>query len=129
MRRITKLLSANDCGIKNHQSGILIPRNPSHILEFFPKLAEETLNPRLVLIFQDSRTKELLHLNFIHYNNKFFGKTRNEYRLTGISKFLRTNGARPGDLLHIIDYNGKFLLELEKTQHQTNKIRLSEGWQ
>jgi len=37
------------------------------------------------------------YLNFIHYNNKLFGGTRDEYRLTGIATMLRDYGLRVGD--------------------------------
>ncbi len=128
MTRITKMLSANDCGVRSHQSGILIPKNPPHVLKFFPELNEGELNPRLKLFFKDVETDEMLELNFIHYNNKYFGKTRNEYRLTGISKYLKEHGASPGDLLHITDRQGKYFLEIEK-KRIGNKIKLTEGWQ
>lgn len=127
--KITKVLSPNDCGINTHQSGILIPKTPRHILAFFPKLNEELLNPRLILFFRDVKTNEIISLNFIHYNNKFFGKTRNEYRLTGISSFLRRHNATPGDLLHFYDVNGKFSIELEKKLKDSSRIKLTEGWQ
>ena len=93
---ITKELSANDTGhTGGHQAGILIPKN-SRILSFFPKLGTASKNPRHYLVFYDEDEKRW-EFAFIYYNNKFFDGTRNEFRLTRMTKFIRQHGLEPGD--------------------------------
>ena len=38
-------------------------------------------------------------LAFIYYNNRFFGGTRNEYRLTRMTQYMREHGIKAGDEL------------------------------
>lgn len=94
---IEKILTENDLGItKSHQAGFLIPLQ---LMAYgvFPLLSDETLNPRLKLILVDSESNLRYSVNYIKYNNKHFGGTRNEYRITGIARFLRLNLLKPGD--------------------------------
>lgn len=94
--QITKTLSANDVGATGgHQAGMLIPKDP-RILSFFPKLDPTTNNPRSHLVFEDDAAQKWT-LAFIYYNNGLFGGTRNEYRLTRLTKFIRENGLVTGD--------------------------------
>ena len=95
-KSIRKLLSANDTGeTGGHQAGILVPK-ADEILSFFPDLGCDEKNPRVTIHFEDegSRTWKF---TFIYYNNKFFGGTRNEYRLTGMTAYFRENGLVSGD--------------------------------
>jgi hypothetical protein len=94
---IQKILTENDLGItKSHQAGFLIPRQ---LMTYgvFPVFTDETLNPRLKLILVDLESNLRYSVNYIKYNNKYFGGTRNEYRITGIARFLRLNLLKPGD--------------------------------
>ena len=93
---IAKHLSANDTGdTGGHQAGILIPRTPS-LLAFFPRVDGNLLNPRHSLVFHDDEGGRW-EFSFIYYNNARFGGTRNEYRLTRMTAYLRNNGLKPGD--------------------------------
>lgn len=93
---LSKILSANDTGeTGGHQAGILIPKN-RRILDFFPRLNKFEKNPRFHIKFYDEKNQEWVFA-FIYYNNKLFGGTRNEYRLTRMSKFVRTNNLKEGD--------------------------------
>lgn len=93
---ITKDLSRNDTGeTGGHQAGILIPKDKS-ILSFFPQLDSREKNPRHFISFTDSSGQKW-RFAFIYYNNRFFGGTRNEYRLTGMTSFLRSNNLKAGD--------------------------------
>src|ERR1700743_3002140 len=93
---ITKVLSANDTGdTGGHQAGILIPKDPK-LLGFFPKLDPASPNPRVILYFVDG-SGERWEFAFIYYNNRLFGGTRNEYRLTRMTRYMRENGLVPGD--------------------------------
>ena len=94
---IQKILTENDLGItKSHQAGFLIPLQ---LMTYgvFPVLSDETLNPRLKLSLVDLESSLRYSVNYIKYNNKHFGGTRNEYRITGIARFLRLNLLKPGD--------------------------------
>lgn len=93
---VEKELSGNDTGETGaHQAGILIPKGGA-ILEFFPSLPKGIKNPRAVIDLVDE-TGKVWSFNFIYYNNKFFGGTRNEYRLTGMTEFIRAFNLKAGD--------------------------------
>lgn len=111
---LVKILSGNDIGVTGgHQAGILVPRIPQAI-EFFPTLATE-VNPRARILFIDEDTEEPLELTFIHYNGKLYGtSTRNEYRLTGMTRFLRTKAARPGDELQFSKESGRYSISFRR---------------
>lgn len=97
-RKISKTLSANDTGMNGtHQAGILVPKD-KEILSFFPTLDATVKNPRAKISLSDSSGRAW-SFSFIHYNNKFFDGTRDEYRLTGMTGFMREIGARVGDKL------------------------------
>lgn len=97
-RQIAKLLSANDTGeTGGHQAGILIPRDEK-VLSFFPYLDPSATNPRCHLHFLDDGGT-FWEFAFIYYNNQFFGGTRNEYRLTRMTKFIRQASLVQGDEL------------------------------
>ena len=98
---ITKILSANDTGESGgHQAGLLIPRR-EEFLSFFPRLNPNTLNPRVHLLFDDQAGRQW-EFAFIYYNNRFFGGTRNEFRLTRMTKYLQESDLKTGDevLMH-----------------------------
>lgn len=96
VKEIRKKLTANDVGLTGgHQAGILIPKNKD-ILSFFPSLTADTLNPKIRLLFQETHG-ERWFFNFIYYNNRNFGGTRNEYRLTCMTGFIRGNSLKTGD--------------------------------
>ena len=93
---IEKILTANDTGqTGSHQSGIAIPKR-DEILLFFPHLSRDTKNPREIIEFMDP-SGHIWKLNFIYYNNRFYGGTRNEYRLTGIAPYIRSYRLVEGD--------------------------------
>ena len=95
-RSIRKTLSANDAGeTGGHQAGILIPRDP-RLLSFFPALNGGEYNPRAHIVFDDA-AGDRWEFAFIHYNNRRFGGTRNEYRLTRMTRYIRQAGLASGD--------------------------------
>ena len=104
---ISKILSANDTGeTGSHQAGILVPKKPA-ILSFFPTLDDSQKNPRHHLAFYDE-SEAKWEFAYIYYNNASFGGTRNEYRLTRMTPFLRQNGLSAGDALILeLDAEGK----------------------
>lgn len=96
-----KRLSDNDVGTTNsHQAGFLIPK--LFIKEgLFEKLSDQELNPRLRLKFLDLSDGSDIYLTYIYYNNKFFSGTRHEYRLTGLTRWIKNHGLRSGDTIQI----------------------------
>ncbi|TPI25115.1 hypothetical protein FJ414_30875 [Mesorhizobium sp. B3-1-6] len=131
IRSISKILSANDTGeTGGHQAGILVPRD-SKLLAFFPALDAKKYNPRVHLTFQDSDGLNW-EFAFIYYNNKLFGKTRNEYRLTRMTKYIRDSGLAVGDevvLSH--DENDGYSVSFRRERSVTapgNVLELGSGW-
>jgi hypothetical protein len=98
---VLKTLSDNDVGSTNsHQAGFLIPK------EFvknglFEQLSDETLNPRLRLKLIDLSDGSELYCSYIYYNNRNFGGTRLEYRLTGLTRWIKNHGLRAGDVIQL----------------------------
>lgn len=132
VRQISKVLSANDTGdTGGHQAGILVPKDPE-ILGFFPKLNSGQHNPRCLLHFQDESGR-FWDFAFIYYNNRLFGGTRNEYRLTRMTKFIREANLVPGDEVILSrDERDRYLVaykrktKLERTA--TGALKLGTGW-
>jgi hypothetical protein len=96
-----KRLSDNDVGKTNsHQAGFLIPK--IFVNEgLFERMSEKELNPRLRLKFRDLADDTDLYLTYIYYNNKFFNGTRHEYRLTGLTRWIKSHGLKSGDTIQI----------------------------
>ena len=132
-RTIRKTLSANDAGeTGGHQAGILIPRD-QRILSYFPRLNASELNPRTHIAFEDA-TGTLWEFAFIYYNNRRFGGTRNEYRLTRMTRYIRQAGLASGDeiiLQH--DEHGRYSIRHQlagsaMTPRKGSVLSLSGGW-
>jgi hypothetical protein len=112
---LVKVLSSNDVGSTGgHQSGVVIPKSVTSG-DFFPALDPLMINPRETLKAVLEESGRTINLNFIYYNGRLHGtSTRNEYRLTGISPFLKDVGAQEGDRLVFTRVGPKqFLLRLE----------------
>lgn len=78
-----KRLSANDTGATgSHQVGIYIPKDVMD--ELFPALNRtDILNPELLIpAWICSHQQPEQQVKVIYYNNRYFGKTRNEKRIT-----------------------------------------------
>ena len=132
--RITKTLSANDIGETGaHQAGILVPKEPA-ILSFFPFLDPDAKNPRVSLTFREPDGITRWHFNFIYYNNRFFGGTRNEYRLTCMTRYLRARNAAVGDQVVLFkDGDGRLHVDVERLDAPAvigddDVLVLSGGW-
>lgn len=133
---ISKVLSANDSGeTGGHQAGLHIPKQ-ERILSFFPLLDASELNPRVHLRFEDE-SERLWDFAFIYYNNRFFGGTRNEYRLTRMTRYIRELGLVTGDevVMHrdsdnnySISYRRSNEPSVSVNQAGVTVIRLGSGW-
>jgi hypothetical protein len=99
MQTIEKLLTANDCGeTGTHQGGICVPKGIVKVA-FFPHLAPADFNPRTTITMVDDAHGKWA-FEFIYYNSRVHNRgTRNEYRLTWMTKFLRQFNLKPGDTL------------------------------
>lgn len=128
LEAIEKILSANDTGeTGGHQAGILVPKDP-RILSFFPKLGKSSKNPRAVIDMIDEAGKEWI-FHFIYYNNRFFGGTRNEYRLTGMTAFFREFNLRAGDKISMSRVTPRLIrITFQRTLNQGAVLKLSANW-
>lgn len=105
---VEKILSANDCGLTGgHQAGTLIPKD-DRILGFFPSLNSKEKNPRCVLHFVDDSGASH-RFRFIYYNTRLLGcGTRNEYRLTCMTDYIRSSDLKVGDILVFSRKDGEY---------------------
>lgn len=133
----SKVLSANDVGATGgHQGGILIPKGETELLAILPRLDPEIKNPDAWLNCVDD-AGEALRFRFVYYNNKLHDKTgtRNEFRVTHMTKWFRDNGARAGDefRISIIADRSPYTIKIirpdtgEQNEEDVVRIRLS-GW-
>jgi hypothetical protein len=120
-----KPLSANDVGsTKAHQAGIHIPKTEKALLEFLPRLDPKQRNPDAWIECVDEEG-EIHRFRYVYYNNRLHDEhgTRNEYRITHMTGYLRRIGAKEGDVLEIsrapLDKHYSLrIVELAKTTHQ-----------
>jgi hypothetical protein len=128
IKSATKILSDNDVGATNsHQAGFLIPKSLiKHGL--FDALPEKVLNPRSRLKFLDQTSQDVFYFNFIHYNNKLFGGTRHEFRLTGMTKWIKENGLRGGDSIEITRNSlFEYSVNIQKANRRAQNLS-QESW-
>ncbi|HMP82649.1 MAG TPA: EcoRII N-terminal effector-binding domain-containing protein [Verrucomicrobiota bacterium] len=125
---IEKTLSKNDTGeTGGHQAGILVPKDPE-ILGFFPQLEAKIKNPRVPLDLLDDTGREWTFM-FIYYNNKFFDGTRNEYRITGMTAFLREFNLKAGDKVILRRESPRILrITFKRAGEQQGVLKLSSTW-
>jgi len=123
-----KRLSDNDVGKTNsHQAGFLIPK--LFVKEgLFEKFTDEQLNPRLKLKFIDLTDNSEIYFTYIYYNNKFFGGTRHEYRLTGLTRWIKNHGLRSGDTMQISRINKfDYTIGIIKSERRPSTLS-EESW-
>lgn len=133
---IRKELTSNDLGrTGSHQVGIVVPKRFA-LSTFFPLLPYDDVNPRRVVNFVDEETGQQVITNFIYYNNKRRGKTRDEFRMTGIATYCRSKCAEVGDslIMKTLD-DGRRTLSvlrnrepLETSQDGRIKVVMSDKW-
>jgi len=130
--RIRKILSPNDTGeTATHQAGILVPKTGG-VLEFFPALQKQVKNPRCTLVFLDEDQVTKWSFEFIYYNGKFFGGTRNEYRLTGMTAYIRSRNLKSGDAIELSrDEHGRLHIRAQTSRAVSDEegvLKLAPGW-
>lgn len=128
--RIAKTLSANDTGeTGGHQAGILVPKEES-ILSFFPGLDASQYNPRCHIMFLDDGGT-FWEFAFIYYNNALFDGTRNEYRLTRMTKYIRQAGLAMGDEVILTRDGDRYRISHRQKRQATltkGVLKLGTGW-
>ncbi|WGW05091.1 EcoRII N-terminal effector-binding domain-containing protein [Tropicibacter oceani] len=140
MKKFLKPLSANDVGSTGaHMGGILIPKGDGELLAFLPHLDPDKYNPSewIICVTPDGRE---LRLRYVYYNNRLHkpNGTRNEYRITHLTKYFRTEGAKEGDTFEISKEDGatSYLINVVKAAKEPDepvedgpvRIRISTGW-
>lgn len=140
MKKFLKTLSANDVGSTGaHMGGILIPKGDDELLAFLPHLDPNEYNPDewILCVTPDGRE---FRLRYVYYNNRFHkpNGTRNEYRITHLTKYLKSEGAKEGDIFEISKEDGatRYLMnvvpatkdEEEPADNGPVRIKISAGW-
>lgn len=126
---VVRWLTANDVGSTGtHQSGFLIPKSLIKA-GLFDLLPTSELNPRLRLLFLDVYHSEEFVVNYIFYNNKYFGGTRSEYRVTGLSSFVRKNGLKVGDAIEITRIDERNYEIVIKKMSKRSHTLTQESWE
>ena len=131
--KVSKILSKNDTGeTGGHQAGILVPKK-EQLLNFFPRLDGTVKNPRITLNFIDD-FNICWQFNYIYYNNKFFGGTRDEYRLTCMTPYIKKYKLSEGDTVTFSREQDDYtisckVIDCDDTQGQDEHIiKLSDKW-
>lgn len=107
-KTFTKRLTANDTGESGaHQGGIHVPKGEKELIAFLPNLDASIKNPDAWLSCLDAEGQEW-SFRYVFYNNKLHdpGGTRDEYRITHMTKFFRIFGALEGDSFQISGTEG-----------------------
>lgn len=129
-RQIAKVLSANDTGeTGTHQAGILVPKDPA-LLSFFPRLDPSQYNPRVHLRFVDD-SGTFWEFAFIYYNNALFEGTRNEYRLTRMTTYIRQARLIVGDELLLSRDGERYTVSYRRKQKKEQAgrvLQLGTSW-
>jgi hypothetical protein len=95
-----KLLTKNDAGeTGGHQGGICVPRANAELIDFFPRLKPDQYNPESWITCIDELDVKW-EMRYVYYNGRILTppqSTRNEYRITYMTKFFRQWNAESGD--------------------------------
>jgi hypothetical protein len=119
--------------------GILIPKGDGELLAFLPHLDPKEYNPNewILCVTPDGRE---FRLRYVYYNNRFHkpNGTRNEYRITHLTKYLKSEGAKEGDIFEISKEDGtiRYLINVvpatkaaeEPVDDGPLRINISSGW-
>ncbi|MDB0057238.1 hypothetical protein N9F36_09085 [Akkermansiaceae bacterium] len=96
-KSFAKALTRNDLGLTgSHQGGVLIPKGDKELIAFLPKLDPSEDNPSRWIDCIDTEGKTW-KMRYVYYNGKLTGRsTRNEYRITYMTKLFREFSAQEG---------------------------------
>jgi hypothetical protein len=128
-KSFSKTLSANDVGAtKTHQAGILVPKTEKELLAFFPPLDPGIKNPDTWIRCVDEAGIEH-KFRFVYYNNKLHDKkgTRNEYRLTYMTGYLKAMAARENDRVELSRQDGAEKYSIRVTKQPQPAVPQNTG--
>lgn len=139
-KSFSKILSANDVGATGaHQAGILIPKSEVELLAFLPELDPSIKNPD-AWIFCEDEGGEIRKFRFVYYNNKLHDPkgTRNEYRITYMTKYFREMRAHENDTFEISRTAGQSNYSIriarqpepidKSADEQNVRIKITSAW-
>ncbi len=129
-KTFSKMLSANDVGATGgHQGGILIPKSEAELLVFLPPLDPAIKNPDAWIECVDEGGTER-RFRFVYYNNRLHDAngTRNEYRITHMTKYFREMAAREGDSFEISRDDGEshYTISVTRPQERLAAVKVRE---
>lgn len=131
MKAFEKVLSKNDTGQSgSHQAGILVPRGNRELLSFFPPLDGSTKNPDHKINCQDEEGR-WWRFRYVYYNNKLTDPrgTRNEYRITRMTNYLRSVAATEGQsIVFRKNEDGTYRISLEMEPLGDLGVTELSGW-
>jgi len=120
-----KVLTKNDTGeTGGHQAGIVVPKKNAELLEFFPTLNVDEFNPDTWILCEDP-DGEHWKFRYVYYNGKTFSpakSTRNEYRITHMTKFFVKWGANSGDSV-MFSYSEQFNHYKIQIKHRDEELK------
>mgnify|MGYP001257194512 CR=1 FL=1 len=126
-------LTDNDTGATgSHVAGIYIPKDP-RVMAILPKLDRKERNPDFWFDVYFPQLNRAFNLRYIYYNNRFWGGSRNEYRITHIREALGLLSAKAGDYL-IISKALDLSMELhpaesmEENENYSREIEVNKRW-
>ena len=125
----SKTLSANDIGrTGTHQAGILVPKANKELLAFFPPLDARVKNPDAWIVCTDDQGNER-KFRFVYYNNRLHDEkgTRNEYRLTYMTRYLKGIRAEAGDALEFSREDGAAGYSIRLVKKPAAVVRQDDG--
>ncbi len=118
-----KILTKNDTGeTGGHQAGIVVPKKNQELLNFFPFLDLGEFNPDAWLVCTDP-DGEQWQMRYIYYNGKTFEppkSTRNEYRITYMTKFFSKWRAKSGDsvVFTVTERRNDFKIRIKRSEER-----------
>lgn len=128
-KTFTKQLTANDTGESGaHQAGIHVPKGEKELIAFLPKLDATVKNPDAWLTCIDEDGREW-SFRYVFYNNKLHDPkgTRDEYRITHMTKYFRSCGAAEGDTFCISAEDESTSYKIRVTRPALEDQRNSSG--
>lgn len=138
MKKFSKILSSNDVGeTSSHQVGVHIPKTGVTPLKILPILDSKVKNPCVWIEATDPHER-VWKLRFIYYNSKLHPQiddngvkkgTRNEYRVTHITKFFSAYNAKCGDFFILTKKeDGSYYVEITPYQKEPFGVIRLAGW-
>lgn len=131
MAAFEKVLSRNDTGQSgSHQAGILVPKGDHDLISFFPLLDASSKNPDAMIDCQDESGR-WWRFRFVYYNNKHHdsGGTRDEYRITRMTDYLRSVGACEGQsLVFEKRSNATYFIQIQTKPVEKLGVTRLAGW-